>query len=152
MQTPPQSVSVSVPLIMPSVQLASAQVPPLQRSLRQSRSLRQVPPGAQPPQLPPQSMSVSSPFWLASLQVGSAHLSPMHSVFSQTSRSPSNCRSCCTSRTYRLNKWSMPGFRTLEGEPVHRRRHPLRLRSTDWHHSRCRKRRCHQNWNSRPVL
>src|SRR5262245_49989399 len=59
-QLPPQSAPVSPPFLVPSLQLGSAQTPPLQSLLTQCRSwLHRSPKHAG--QLPPQSTPVSSP-------------------------------------------------------------------------------------------
>jgi hypothetical protein len=73
---PPQSTSVSLPFLIPSMQVAvaAAQTPELQLLLLQSALTRQALPFAHfEVQLPPQSTSVSSPFFTVSVQVGSAH-------------------------------------------------------------------------------
>src|SRR3954451_22269655 len=76
---PPQSVSVSLPLMTPSVQLGAAHLPslvarvivdahtPSAQSLLPRHDLPVVQPGHAPP---PQSRSVSSPFFLRSPHVG----------------------------------------------------------------------------------
>ena len=65
--------SVSAPFLTLSVQLAAAQIPPLQTALVQSPALAHFFPSAHAGQLPPpQSMSVSAPFLTLSVQLGSA--------------------------------------------------------------------------------
>ena len=67
---PPQSLSVSVPSLMPSPQLLrlTPQKPLVQTRKLQSAALRQVPPGLHGLQAgPPQSLSVSVPFFIPSL-------------------------------------------------------------------------------------
>jgi hypothetical protein len=67
---PPQSVSVSVPFLTPSLQAAAWQTPLLHTLLVQSPPITQArvaPQGAHAP--PPQSVSVSVPFLIASLHV-----------------------------------------------------------------------------------
>lgn len=72
-QAPPQSTSVSVWFLTPSLQVAARQVPAVQTPLEQSPFVAQILvsaqslPGTQPP---PQSVSVSVPFLTESLQVG----------------------------------------------------------------------------------
>ncbi len=71
-QLPPQSTSLSLPFLMPSLQVGSAvQIPAMQLVLVQSPPTEQVLPLAQSAtQLPPQSTSVSVPFFTPSVQVG----------------------------------------------------------------------------------
>jgi len=76
-QEPPQSLSVSVPFLTPSLQLAAAHLLSIQRALAgemQSASPLQALPIVQPPQEPPQSTSVSSPFLALSPQPAARHL------------------------------------------------------------------------------
>jgi hypothetical protein len=78
---PPQSTPLSPPFLAPSLHVATAQTPPAQTPLKQSRATAQCLPSAQGLQMcamlvPPQSTSVSVEFWIPSLQVGAtvAHL------------------------------------------------------------------------------
>jgi hypothetical protein len=74
LQLPPQSTAVSLPFLIPSVQLGCAQENAEQTPLAQSPPMMHVlapSQAGQPP--PPQSMSVSLPFRLPSTQVGSTH-------------------------------------------------------------------------------
>jgi hypothetical protein len=69
---PPQSTSVSVPFIVPSVHVGSGwQVPPVQMSVVQSPLPPHMSPGVQVgPHVPPQSTSDSVPFIIPSVHVG----------------------------------------------------------------------------------
>jgi hypothetical protein len=70
-QPPPQSMSVSVPFLKPSVQPAFAHTLPLQNVVVQSLPrLHALPTAHLVVQLPPQSTSVSLPFLTRSVQVG----------------------------------------------------------------------------------
>src|SRR2546430_11314510 len=68
-QLPPQSTSVSVPFLIPSVQLACTQLPLTQWPDAQSESLPQEPPILHAGQAPPQSTSVSFWFFVPSAQL-----------------------------------------------------------------------------------
>lgn len=72
-QDPPQSVSVSLPDFMLSVQVGGgfAQAPLVQSPETQSPGTRQGRPMAQGGQSPPQSAEVSRPFLVLSVQLGS---------------------------------------------------------------------------------
>ena len=73
MQTPPQSMSVSLPVWIPSAHVL--QNPDSQRLLTQSVPPEQRCVSAQlaPQSGPPQSMSLSKPFWMPSLHAGGLH-------------------------------------------------------------------------------
>jgi hypothetical protein len=75
---PPQSISVSLPLVTPSEQLGESQVPPLQSRELQSIARLHPSPGEQGEQRPPQSTSVSVPFSRPSEQVGAWQVPPSH--------------------------------------------------------------------------
>jgi hypothetical protein len=73
---PPQSMSASLPFLMPSVQLGAWQRPPMQLALAQSAPRTQALPGphaGQPEPVPPQSTSLSVPFFTVSAQVRATH-------------------------------------------------------------------------------
>jgi hypothetical protein len=65
-QLPPQSVPVSLPFLMPSVQLAARQIPLGQLAVVQSAPVAHFSPTGHLEQLPPQSTSVSLPFFAPS--------------------------------------------------------------------------------------
>ncbi len=67
---PPQSMSVSVPFLTPSLQAGGAHCRPLQTPETQSLPSSQALPAMQSGQLPPQSTSVSRPLCVWSVQVG----------------------------------------------------------------------------------
>jgi len=77
-QVPPQSTSVSVPLLTPSLQPEPAHVPELQIPLSQSGPMAQSWPGVHVEQSgPPQSTSVSVPSTMPFLQTGSERQVPL---------------------------------------------------------------------------
>src|SRR5204863_7298694 len=69
---PPQSMSVSVPFLMLSMQFGVAveQIPPAHGGIWQSGSMLHIFPGGHGGQFPPQSTSVSIPFFMPSVQLG----------------------------------------------------------------------------------
>src|SRR5689334_17699859 len=75
MQLPPQSTSVSLPFLTPSVQTPFEQSAPTVQTLL-SAHLLQVP--------PPQSTSVSAPFFMPSRQVPGTHLFAWQLAFVQS--------------------------------------------------------------------
>ena len=83
---PPQSMPVSVPLSVPSKQVAGigAQTPSGQKVLRQSAPTEQSWPSAQGAQEPPQSTSLSSPFATVSLQLAAAQVPVSQTPLSQS--------------------------------------------------------------------
>jgi hypothetical protein len=84
---PPQSVSVSAPFFIASLQVGDAQTPALQMPFWQSALAPQTFPSAQVGQaLPPQSTSVSVPFFIPSLQVaaGVSQTPPMQAPEAQS--------------------------------------------------------------------
>ena len=84
---PPQSVSVSVPFLNPSMHVGAAHmfVIGLQKPLVQSLLPLHVCPLAQSPHVgPPQSTSVSMPFFFVSIHVGAAHVPPVHTWLMQS--------------------------------------------------------------------
>jgi hypothetical protein len=84
---PPQSVSVSVPLVKPSLQLGVAHnfVMGLQKLFTQSPLTLQIFPSAQSAtQLPPQSTSVSVPFACESLHAGAAQIIEVQTLLVQS--------------------------------------------------------------------
>ena len=66
---PPQSVSLSSPFFLPSLQLGATQTPAVQMPLVQSLFTAHFLPFAQALHLPPQSTSVSLPFFCLSVQL-----------------------------------------------------------------------------------
>jgi hypothetical protein len=91
-QLPPQSMSVSLPFLMASLQLAATHLPfvhfPLLGSTQSALVLHSLF-TAQPPQLPPQSTSVSLPFWTPSLQAAAAHFLATHLPLAGSAQSAS---------------------------------------------------------------
>jgi hypothetical protein len=84
---PPQSMSVSVPFLMPSVQLAARHEPPIHTPLSQSPAAVQLRPAAQrgqPEVAPPQSRSVSLPFFTKSAQSAVVHDVAMQTKLAQS--------------------------------------------------------------------
>src|SRR5437867_4134914 len=78
LQGPPQSISVSPPFLIPSLQVGTAQLPPVQTPVAQSLAEEQIRPMPHLLQLPPQSMSVSLPFLIPSVQPAGAHSPAPH--------------------------------------------------------------------------
>jgi hypothetical protein len=77
-QLPPQSMSVSVPFFVPSLQGEGWHVPPSQTPLTQSAPVVHPLSSSHGVQsAPPQSMSVSTPFLIPSIQLG-RHVVPEH--------------------------------------------------------------------------
>src|SRR4051794_1939818 len=74
-QEPPQSLSVSVPFLTLSSQVAARHVSPTQTPVTQSRGSTQASPTMQGVQVPPQSVPVSLPFLMVSLHAGAAQAS-----------------------------------------------------------------------------
>jgi hypothetical protein len=87
---PPQSVSVSVPFLTPSVQVGAAQMAVVsQTPLAQSVSRMQPAPAAQREHVtPPQSMPVSLPFCVPSAQSGVVHNPPEQNRRTQSPPTP----------------------------------------------------------------
>src|SRR3954465_9254425 len=87
-QEPPQSTSVSLLFLTPSVQLGTAQVlvvVPVHTPLAQSPAAAQTFPLAHFAHFgPPQLRSVSIPFLTASSQAGAAHSPPLHTPLAQS--------------------------------------------------------------------
>ena len=117
MHEPPQSTSLSLPFLMPSVQVGSgaAQTPAEQLVLEQSALALQVLPLAHLlAQEPPQSTSVSVPFLTRSLQPGAWQTLPVHLPLWQSPSPPQawpppelrrlSCAPCCASARQRA--WS----------------------------------------------
>jgi hypothetical protein len=86
-EAPPQSMSVSVPLRIPSVQLGAWQSPPMQFPLWQSTPIEHGLPGVhwmQPEDGGPQSIAVSMPFLTLSVQVAMAQALPAQTRLEQS--------------------------------------------------------------------
>jgi hypothetical protein len=84
-QTPfPQSTSVSVPFLTPSIQEGAWQTLPVQTPLWQSEALPQALLPAHPPHEPPQSTSVSSPFFAPSVHPAATHWPTWHALDRQS--------------------------------------------------------------------
>src|SRR5690606_25123451 len=86
---PPQSMSVSLPLRMPSTQAPGWQKPPVHVAVESAQSalpMHMLPFGHFVLQLPPQSRSVSSPFCTPSLQLAATQTFgvPMHTLLAQS--------------------------------------------------------------------
>jgi hypothetical protein len=82
---PPQSTSVSLPLLTPSEQLGGWHCPPPHTLLVQSLPAVHVCPTAQSPQAaPPQSTSVSVPFFTPSVHVALWQTLPVHTLLLQS--------------------------------------------------------------------
>jgi hypothetical protein len=83
---PPQSRSVSVPFVTPSLQLGAMQTLPVQTPLVQSVGALQALPSmhALQPLPPPQSTSVSVPFFTVSLQAGATQTLPVQTPLPQS--------------------------------------------------------------------
>ena len=117
-QLPPQSMSVSLPFLMPSLQLAAEQTSPVQTPLWQSAGVTQRCPCAQRSgQLAPQSTSLSCPLRMASPQVAvpsdERPTAPQPSVVEQTHRRIVNARvPMVPLPLVRWRMWRLPGEAT----------------------------------------